>query len=499
MTSSTATLAPPGTKLKGQIGPLQLFALGFGSIIGSAWVIILDQWLGSGPGAAVAGFLAGGLVILAIGACYAELTTRIPATGGEFVFALHVYGRRVAFFVGWFIALSWICVTVFEGLALSWFIEKLAPRLGDVVVYQAFGAAVTRNQLIMGAIGALIIARINYLGGSAAARFQGILTYGFLTLALLILGDLLLHGHRDNLLPLFPTGGSTPWWLGAASVFASCAFLLNGFQAVSQAVEERSARVSLTAVAAIMMSAIIAGSLFYCLVVVAASSAAPWEQLAHTNLAILSATSSLPGGQFLAVVLLLAATASLLKTWNVVFLVAARILLALARERLIPAWLGQVDRKTGAPTHAVLVVGACNLLGLFLGRGAISVLVDTNATSVVFCFFLCCIAVPILRRRNDTTAAYRVPGGPWIVGLAILGSILMAGAALVTPFMREDGVPLEYILLACWAAIGAALWLWETHGQRKSEPVPSSAAAEDIPDFSPGGPGARSVDPSDRR
>ena len=171
--------------LKGNIGRFQLFAFGFGSIIGSAWCVLVGGWLASaGPGGAVIGFVAGGVVVACIGACFAELTSRIPVTGGEFSFTLHVFGRSLAFYVGWFIALAWICVAIFEGLAIAWLFERLAPGIKDAALYNAFGTSVTRNQLIIGCIGAPLIAFLNYAGGQTLARFHSLLTYGFLFVAL---------------------------------------------------------------------------------------------------------------------------------------------------------------------------------------------------------------------------------------------------------------------------------------------------------------------------
>src|SRR5690606_10733327 len=55
--------------LSGRIGRFQLFALGFGSIIGSAWVVILNRWLAeAGPVGAILGFVAGGIAVVCIGA-----------------------------------------------------------------------------------------------------------------------------------------------------------------------------------------------------------------------------------------------------------------------------------------------------------------------------------------------------------------------------------------------------------------------------------------------
>ncbi len=88
-------------RLRGDIGRFQYLALGFGTIIESAWVILLGDWLGkAGPGGAVLGFVTGALVVMAIGACYAELTALLQEAGREFIYAHRVYGRGLAFTVG---------------------------------------------------------------------------------------------------------------------------------------------------------------------------------------------------------------------------------------------------------------------------------------------------------------------------------------------------------------------------------------------------------------
>src|SRR5690606_29587526 len=106
--------------------PFQLFALAFGSIIGSSWVVLLGDWFHlAGPAGALIGFAAGGLVMMLISACYAELTARMPEAGGEFVYSLHVFGPKVAFIVGWFFTLCLLAITVFEAIALSWMVQVL--------------------------------------------------------------------------------------------------------------------------------------------------------------------------------------------------------------------------------------------------------------------------------------------------------------------------------------------------------------------------------------
>jgi len=458
-----------GERLQGRIGRFQLFALGFGPIIGSAWVVILGHWLGSaGPGGAVIGFLAGTAVMLCIAACYAELTTRTLMTGGEFIFTLSVYGRGVAFIVGWFMMLCWICVSIFEALALAWFVEMLVPALRRPPLYTLFGAPVTNMQLSIGLMGLLLIGWVNLRGGRAIARFQSLFTYGFLLVASLLLLYMLANGSPAHLEPFLPDGGSVRWWAGAAVIFANAAFLFNGFQTVSQVIEERAPDLPLRTIGRIMLVVILAAGVYYCVTVMAASMVAPWQGLADADLAMVTATALLPGGDILVPVLLVAVILSLIKTWNSVFVMAIRTLVALGREGMVPRWLAATDGG-GTPRMAVLFVATLNLAGMTLGRGAIGPLVDMSAASMTLCYVLCCAAVPILRRRDGDCAAYRVPGGYVTIAAAILGSVVMMAVALIGPLIGASSPPLLHILLVAWLGLGLAFWAV----QRRALPGPA--------------------------
>jgi amino acid transporter len=442
--------------LKGNIGRFQLFAFGFGSIIGSAWCVLVGGWLESaGPGGAVLGFVAGGIVVACIGACYAELTSRIPVTGGEFSFVLHAFGRPLAFYIGWFVALAWICVAIFEGLAIAWLFEKLAPGLGDVTLYTVLGTAVTRNQLMIGAVGAPLIALLNYRGGRALARFHSLLTYGFISTALVIAGLMLVHGKGVNLTPLLPADNPV-WWKGAAGIFANCAFLLCGFQAINQLVEEKSDRLAFRTVFRILVLSVGAAAFFYCLVSLATAIVIPWRDLPSHSLTFVEAARLLPWGQVLVPLVLLIAIMSLLKTWNGVFLMAARTIIALERSGMLPAWLNRWQGRSGVPAPVVLVIFSLNLVGLTLGRGAVGTLVDTITISLVFGYAICCIALPVLRRREPSVpGAVKAPFAAVAVG--VVGSIVMACVAIVAPLWQAGGIALVYLIFPAWGLVGAMI------------------------------------------
>lgn len=477
MSSVDADVTPSGgtersSALRGEIGPFQYLALGFGTIIGSAWVILLGTWLTeAGPGGAIVGFVCAGVVMMLIGACYAELTAQIPQAGSEFIYALHFYGRRTAFVVGWFLSLYLICVTIFEGLALAWIVQVIFPVSNSLA---SDGAAATRAPWVGVAISvtcALVIFELNRRGTSLAVISHSILTYGFLAIVLVVLVHLVLHGGLGNAIPAFATMNGAPWWRGSAAIFAFGAYGYTGFQTIPQAVEERSRRTSLRAIAFLIVASIAAALIFYCLVVYCVSIARPWRSLASTPFPVVTAAEFLPHGRLFAAALLLATAASLFKTWNGIFMTAARLLVAMSRAGFVPARLAALHPRFQSPARALGVILAFNIGGLFLGKAALQPIADMAAMMLTLAYVLCCVTVLRLRRRGPAHH-FRVPGGALPIWIGGIGATVMAGAALVSPVFAEAGrIPLEWKLLALWSLLGVLVWLaWV----RRSRPVPDA-------------------------
>lgn len=452
-------------RLRGNIGRFQYLALGFGTMIGSAWVILLGDWLGkAGPGGAVLGFVAGGLIVMLVGACYAELAGYLPEAGSEFVYARRVYGRGLAFTVGWFLVLYLLSVTVFEAIAFAWIVETLVPGW------------IPDRWVAIG--GAIAILSLNFRGAQLAVVAHSILTYGFVAAVACILLALLVNGTAHNMTPLFATTNGKPWWVGSGAIFAFCAYALNGFQTIPHAVEERTGTLSLRSIGLIIIGSIAAAALFYVLVVIAASVIIPWQGLVLAPLPMVAAAKALPHGQTFAVILLIATAASLLKAWNGVFMMAARLLVAMARADCVPAAFAKLHPRYRSPALAVLAVGVCNIGGIFLGKGAIVPITDMSAMVLTLTYALCCWTVLRIRRRGVATH-YRVPGGKWFVWLGLLGSALMAACAFLTPFWQQQGLPLEWKLLGVWGLIGIAVWRYVLRSPLSQSSGPGSPSSQE--------------------
>jgi len=110
------------------VGRGGFFALSFGSIVGSGWIVLLGEWLRlAAPAGALLALLAGGMLMAAIGLCYAELAARMPRAGAELRYVADTLGPRVAFPVGWFLTLFLVAICAFEGTALPWLLGLLLP------------------------------------------------------------------------------------------------------------------------------------------------------------------------------------------------------------------------------------------------------------------------------------------------------------------------------------------------------------------------------------
>ncbi|MBS0612098.1 MAG: APC family permease [Proteobacteria bacterium] len=452
--------------LRGDIGYFQFLSLSFGTMIGSAWVILLGDWLGkAGPGGAVLGFLSGALIVMTIGACYAELASHLPEAGSEFIYAHRVYGRGLAFTVGWFLVLYLVSVTVFEALALAWIAELLFPDWQSLTLYSVFGGAITWQTLLVGIGGALCIFALNLAGTRAAVVGHSILTFGFLFVVLCILAALLTHGQANHARPLFATTNGKPWWLGSFGIFSFCAYALNGFQAIPQAIEERSGKTRLRSIGMVIVASIAAAACFYCIVVIAASLSMPWQRLVDEPLPMIAAAATLPQGQMVARVLLVATAVSLIKAWNGVFMMAVRLVLAMARTGYVPGRFARLHPRLASPVPALCLVASLNVAGIFWGRAAIEPITDMCAMVLTLTYVMCCATVLRLRARAGTAegmagsvTAFKVPGGSALVWTALIGSVIMTLVAFLAPWWGRQGLPLEWVLLIAWGAIGAGVW-----------------------------------------
>jgi basic amino acid/polyamine antiporter, APA family len=441
------------------IRPAGFFALSFGSMVGSGWIILLGDWLKrAAPGGALLALLAGGALMALVGTCYAELAGRLPRAGGEFLYALAGLGRAAAFIVGWFLTLFFVSLCAFEATALAWLVTELLPAARGATLYRILGEPVTAEGLILGLIGASSICVLNLRGVRASVSFQRLVTFTFIAVMFGLIVAGLALGTPRNLQPLFDPPDAHPL-TGAFWIFAMCAMLLNGFQSALYVIEDRAPDVSVRGATLSMVLGIVAAAVFYGAIVLAAGSMMPWRKILSADLPAVAAFDVLsPSTGIIGKIILCVSIASLAKTWNALMLMASRILLAQANAGVVPAAFAVLNQRTGAPSNAILFVTFVSVAGMLLGKGALIPIINMATICVALILVLSLVILLKLRREQPRPTGYAVPGGVPVILVCVTGTALMAGSAFAGPLLQSPGhIPLEWKLMAAWAALGFAL------------------------------------------
>jgi APA family basic amino acid/polyamine antiporter len=121
---------------------------------------------------------------------------------------------------------------------------------------------------------------------------------------------------------------------------------------------------------------------------------------------------------------------SILSGMNACALMAPRVLLAMSRDRLLPAALETVN-PGGTPSvaHWISIVVAAG----FIVSGTVNSVLALCAFFFVANYTLSFLSVFALRRKEpETPRPWRVPGFPYTTGLALLGSLAFLAGSVVS-------------------------------------------------------------------
>lgn len=447
--------------LRRELRSSQFFTLAFGSVVGVGWVVVLGNWLEqAGPLGAAAAFAVGGIVMMFVGTCYADMAHYFPVSGGEVAYTYGIYGVRTCFATGWFLALGYIVTAVFEATSVLWITSTLLPGLEGPVLYVIRGAPVHLGSLLLGIGGMLLITLLNLQGVKPTAELQDWLTYTKILLAVLFITAGVILGNVSNMRPPFVTGSSGNAWGGALAVFLTTPFWLSGFNTVSQVIGEKSTHTSTATIGRMIMIAIGVATLFYVFLIVACSMTMPWQQLVKLDLPAASGFQVGLHSAFLARVVLSVALLSNLTVWNATALSGSQVLFALGRGHVIPNLFGQVNPKTGAPVSAILFVGVLGVLGILLGRSVLLPVLNVAATCMALAFALICVGVLVLRIRSSPRSSKLRWSDLFAPLIAVPVSITILALSFYEPYASAGRkFPPEWSVFLAWSAIGVVFWL----------------------------------------
>ena len=401
------------------IGRFDLTALVINGVIGSS-IFGMPAVLAGLTGAwSPVTALLGGLGILAIVLCHAEVASRFQEPGGTYLYGREAFGRGVGFQAGW---LSfWIRVTSMAA-NLNVFVDYLAQ------VWPAAGAAAGRAA-VMATVTVLVTA-LNVVGVRQGARTADAFTVAKL-MPLVLLVVLGLGRIRADVLATQAV--AAPDWTQAVLLLV---FAYGGFEAALVPAGEAKDPRRDSAFALLTGLAVIAS--VYALVQLTVVGIVPRVASVRAPVAAAFAVLVGPAGA------VLASLAAMISTygWTVgAVLSTPRILYSMAERGELPAALGRVHPRFRTPDVSIYAFAAAGLaFGLAGGFAANATL---SAIVRLVTYGMVCATLPVFRRRAGLEAPrFRVPAG---------GLVSLLGIAFCLSLLYTRTFTQAWILLALMA------------------------------------------------
>jgi basic amino acid/polyamine antiporter, APA family len=410
----SAALAAPSAapRVKGHL--LRILGVGFGI------AVIVGGTIGSGilrtPGE-VAGRLHSPTLILTVwllGGLYAflgtvtvaELGTMLPVAGGWYVYSRRSMGPYAGFAVG---CSDWMMQTVagsYLAVAFGEFATQLFPQLAGHV-------KVTGLALL------LVLMVLNWIGLRSGSHTQEISSF-LKALALVIFVGACFLMKPGGMVPGAPPSAVLPraGGLVVALVLALQAVIVTydgWYQAIYFTEEDKDPTKSLPRSS--LAAAFVCIAIFL-LVNVALVHVLSMAQLSVSQMPLADAASAVLGAHGREFVLLISLV-TVVSTINAIVLTTPRILFAIGRDGLVPAWLTSVNR--GGTPAAALFTGTM-VAAILVISGSFETLIGIASILFVMVYLSGFISIVLLRRRepqlNRPFKAWFYPWGNLLVLLA---------------------------------------------------------------------------------
>ena len=467
-------------RLRRILGPVQLPSLGVGAIIGTGIFVLTGQAAHDKTGPALMlSFVAAGVACIFAAICYAEFASMVPVAGSAYTYAYATLGELMAWIIGWDLVLEYAVgsATVAHGwshyfqdfigifgLHLPAALTKAPfdydPHLGHIV---GTGTVLDLPAILI----TFVVTAILVKGIRESATFNATIV----GLKVLIVFFVIIVGafyvKPENWHPFAPYGlsgisffghtlfgqtgkGGEPLGMlaGAATIF----FAYIGFDSVSTHAEE--AKKPQRDVPIGIITSLVLCTVIYIAVAAVLTGMVPYDKLSiDAPVSDAFRQVGLPWAQFL---ISIGAVAGITSVLLVMMLSQPRVLLAMARDGLIPkSFFGAVHERFRTPWKSTILTGLfVATLSAFLPLRILAELVNIGT---LLAFVIVCAAVLIMRRTNpDAERPFRAPLVPLTPVLGILTCLLLMFSLPAENWLR----------LVVWLLIGFAIYFG--YGRRHS-------------------------------
>jgi basic amino acid/polyamine antiporter, APA family len=434
------------TTLAHKLSTRDYFALAFGTMIGSGWLVVMDDWLGrGGPAGGMLAFAIGGILLLPVGWVYGKWVERLRDASGEAAYTAQVFPAVVSYMTGWIMLLAYFIVCPWEAVAIGKLAAYLYPAIDRWPLYSVAGHTVFLPRLALGVAMTLLLAFLNYRGIRASATFQRWITTIVLLLFAVIVMTSAARGTSTNFVPAFH--GSP--WLSVFLTLQIVPYFMTGFESVPKAAEEAAPGFGSQRFFRAIVMALFVGAGFYVLAIGAVSFATPWHGLLGEKFATAVAFERLLGAQWPVRIILAMAFLGLTQCFNGNFVASTRLLFAYGRRGTVPGAFGRVHAEFLTPHVAVVAIAIMTLIGLCLGDSLLVPVTEVGSMASAFGWLAACVSFFLIEKAVRARL---------VSSIGALVALLLLTMKLVPAFPGHFSNA-EWIALGFWLALGLALHL----------------------------------------
>jgi APA family basic amino acid/polyamine antiporter len=440
------------------LGPVALTSLGIGAIIGAGIFVMtgLAARDFAGPSLMLSFVIAGtGCALAAL--CYAEFASMIPVAGSAYTYAYATLGELMAWIIGWDLVLEYALASC--AVAHGWshyflaFLALFGLQLPASLSIDPMSATpeVLANAWHLGSIPivfdlpaltiALLLTIVLVMGIRESAGLNSAIVALKLGIVLFVIAAGIGHIDTANWHPFFHhERGVAGTFQGAAYVF----FAYIGFDSISTHAEEAKNPERDVPIGILVSLGLC--TILYIAVAGVLTGMVPYAQIdIDAPIAHAFASFGLPVATF---IVAFGAVAGITSVLLVMMLSQARILLAMARDGLLPpSFFAAVHPRYRTPHRSTILVGV--LVGVVAALLPLRVLAELVNIGTLFAFVVVCAAVLIMRyTRPDVPRPFRTPFVPVVPILGILANLTLMIALGWHNWAR----------LIAWMAIGLAIY-----------------------------------------
>jgi APA family basic amino acid/polyamine antiporter len=454
--------------LRRSLGAFSLTMMGVGATIGTGIFFAMVEAVPKAGPSVILSFIVAAITAGLTALCYAELSSRIPASGSSYSFAYATVGEFPAFVVA-------ACLLLEYGLAASataigWS-DYLNNFLTNAKIWQIPEAL--RSPLIVSGqngmeihaghfnlppvILVLICCVLLLRGTKESATVNAVMV--MIKLAILTFFAVIAFSgfNVEHFTPFFNADNSKGY-AGMAGVTAAAAtvfFSFIGLDTCATAgaeVKNPKRNVPLG-----IMAALVIVTVFYLLVAVAAVGAQPASMFAGQEAGLAVILQNVTGKAWPALVLSAGAVISVFSVTLVTIYGQSRILFAISKDGLIPRHFHMVNTRTQTPISNTVIV--CVAVGIVAGFVDSNYLWDMVSMGTLVAFIVVSAAVPVIRRKGigHEQEGFRVPFGPYLVPVLSIAACL---------YILKDLSAMTYRVFFVWMAVAVATYF--AYGLRNS-------------------------------